>query len=44
MIFAPFRYMFAGIIMGMVIVGLSTDYVIVRRTSYEKLKRKAEEK
>lgn len=41
MIFMPFRYLFTGIIIGIVAVSLSNDYVIISRRRYEKLKRKA---
>lgn len=42
MIFAPFRYVLTGIIIGVVLVGFSNDYVIISRRRYEKLKNKKE--
>ncbi len=38
MIFAPFRYLVTGIVIGVVIMGLSNDYIIISRRRYEKLK------
>lgn len=40
MIFAPFRYLVTGIVIGVVIMGLSNDYIIISRRRYEKLKNK----
>ena len=40
MIFAPFRYVFTGIIIGVVLMSLSNDYVIISRRRYEKMKEK----
>ena len=40
MIFAPFRYLVTGIVIGVVIMGLSNDYMIISRQRYEKLKNK----
>jgi len=40
MIFAPLRYLFTGIVIGMVIVGLSNDYVIISRRKYDRLRKK----
>lgn len=39
MIFAPFRYMVSGIIIGIVLMTLSNDYVIISRRKYEKMKK-----
>ena len=36
MIFAPFRYLWTGIVIGVVIMGLSNDYIIISRRRYEK--------
>ena len=41
MIFMPLRYLFTGIIIGVVFVGLSNDYVIISRRRYEKLRKNA---
>ncbi len=41
MIFMPFRYLVAGIIIGALIASISDDYVIISRRKYEKLKEKA---
>ncbi len=41
MIFAPFRYLWTGIVIGVVIMGLSNDYIIISRRRYEKLKEKS---
>lgn len=41
MIFAPFRYVLTGIVIGMVLVSLSNDYVIISRRRFEKLKEKS---
>ena len=40
MIFAPFRYLMTGIVIGVVIMSLSNDYMIISRRRYEKLKNK----
>ena len=40
MIFAPFRYLFAGIVIGIVFSSLSGEYVIITRRKYNKLRRK----
>jgi len=42
MIFAPFRYMATGIVIGFVLATLSNDYVIVSRRKYDKLKKEKE--
>ena len=42
MIFAPFRYMVTGIVIGLVLATLSNDYVIVSRRKYDKLKKEKE--
>lgn len=39
MIFSPIRYLITGLIIGAVIMALSSDYVIVDRRRYEKLRR-----
>ncbi|MFU8785848.1 MAG: hypothetical protein ACNA7U_01265 [Candidatus Izemoplasmataceae bacterium] len=40
MIYAPFRYVFTGIVIGFILANVSGDYILVSRRKYEKLKRK----
>jgi len=40
MIFAPFRYVLTGMIIGVVAVSLSNDYVILSRRRYNRLRRR----
>jgi len=40
MIFVPFRYLFTGIVIGIVFSSLSGDYVIISRRRYNKLRNK----
>lgn len=41
MVYSPLRGIFTGIVIGVIIMALSNDYVIISRRRYEKLKEKS---
>jgi hypothetical protein len=42
MLYSPLKNLVVGIMIGIVVTSLSNDYIIIRRSKYDRLKRKAD--